>query len=383
LIKTDGSGNEQWSKTLGGWTGDSVQQTADGGFIIAGSEQLSGFDVYLVKTNGSGNEQWSKTFGGSDSDGGSSVQQTADDGFIIAGSTRSFGPPGYNVYLIKTDGSGNEQWSKTLGGSSWDEGNSVQQTTDGGFIIAGATYSTRQGLDVYLIKTDGSGNELWSKNFGGRFYENGYSVQQTADGGFIIAGETTSFGAGLGDVYLIKTDGTGNEQWSKTFGGSDDDLGRSVQQTADGGFIIAGTTGYNEAFQRYPDVYLIKTDGSGNEQWSKTFGESSFDNGYSVQQTADGGYVIVGETSSFGAGQSDVYLIYYMPDDIVIANQTLNSIQSFVAYETITAGPAVAVNRNGDVIFQAGERVILKPGFSVEDGGRLSVIIDPTTGTLP
>jgi hypothetical protein len=166
-------------------------------------------------------------------------------------------------------------------------------------------------------------------------------------------------------------------EWSKTFGGSGNDGGSSVQQTSDGGFIIAGVT--NSFGAGLWDVYLIKTDGSGSEQWSKTFGGSGYDGGSSVQQTADGGFIIAGSTGSFGAGADDVYLIYYKPDDLVIVNQTLNSIQSFAACETITAGPAVNITPTGDAIFQAGDKVTLKSGFSVEDGGRLSVIVDPST----
>ena len=214
------------------------------------------------------------------------------------------------VYLIKTDVDGNEQWSKTFGGSDYDYGTSVQQTTDGGFIIAGYIYSfIAEDSDVYPIKTDVDGNEQWSKTFGGSDYDYGKSVQQTVDGGFIIAGSTESFGAGEGDAYLIKTDIDSNEQWSNTFGGSDDDGGASVQQTADGGFIIAGCT--ESIGPLCDDVYLVKTDIDGNEQWSNTFGGSNLDQGTSVQQTTDGGFIIAGLTD---LGESDaVYLIYYKP----------------------------------------------------------------------
>ncbi len=311
LIKTDVRGNEEWSKTFGGSDTDvgySVQQTIDNGHIIAGYTWSFGAgkrDVYLVKTDDRGNEEWSKTFGGNKTDVGYSVKETIDGGYIVSGYTLSFGAGWYDVYLIKTDVSGNEVWTKTFGGSSLDVGESVQQTFDGGYIIAGWT---GEGLhDVYLLKTDASGNEEWVKTFGGSYAEKGHSVIKTSNSGYIIAGYTYSFGLGESDVYLIKTDSNGNKEWSKTFGGSDDDVGYSVEQTADGGYIITGythATGSGDS-----DVYLIKTDSLGNREWSKTFGGSDYDIGYSVQQTSDGAFIITGYTESFGAGGSDVYLI--------------------------------------------------------------------------
>jgi hypothetical protein len=313
LIKTDVAGNEQWSETFGGSDYDygySVQQTDDGGYIVAGYTWSFGVavnDVYLIKTDASGVEEWSQTFGGSGFDEGYSVQQTSDNGYIIVGYTWS-GAGLNDVYLIKTDASGVEEWSHTFGGSSNDYGYSVQQTSDGGYIIVGFTMSYGSGPEaVYLIKTDASGNQQWSQTFGGSSSDRGYSVQQNDLGGYIVAGYTWSFGAGDDDVYLISTDASGNQQWSQTFGGVWCDYGRSVQQTDDGGYIVAGTT---ESFGAgNDDTYLIKTDASGNQQWSHTFGGSSNDFGYSVQQTGDGGYIVAGYTESYGVGGSDVWLI--------------------------------------------------------------------------
>jgi len=313
LIKTDASGNETWSQTFGGsnmdW-GESVQQTSDGGYIITGWTESYGAgwaDVYLIKTDSGGNQQWYQTFGGSGDEFGFSVQQTSDGGYIVTGYTSSYGAGYYDVYLIKTDAGGNELWSQTFGGSYYDFGNSVQQTDDGGYIIAGWTSSYGAGsYDVYLFKTDAGGNELWSQTFGGSSDDRGYSVQQTSDSGYIIAGCGITEGVGYG-VYLIKTDALGNQQWSQTLGGISGDYGRSVQQTSDGGYIIAGfTSSYGAGGS---DVYLVKTDASGNQQWYQTFGGSDWDGGYSVQQTSDGGYIIAGSTSSYGAGSKDVWLI--------------------------------------------------------------------------
>ena len=306
LVKTSFDGTLLWTKTFngGGGIGYSVQQTNDGGFIIAGS----GYgDVYLLKTDSDGSLQWSKTYGGTKFDEGKSVQQTSDGGFIVTGWTQSFGAGSSDIYLVKTASDGTLQWTKIFGGAALEEGYSVQQTNDGGFIIAGTTSSfVTAWSDVYLVKTTSDGTLQWAKTFGGSGgYESGNSVQQTNDGGFIMTGYTSSFGAG--NSYLVKTASDGTLQWTKIFGGKGTAFGNSVQETNSGGFIITGRTA--DLLIPIDDVFVAKTDSDGTPQWVKTFGGGIIDDGYAVQKTNDGGFIICGSTDSFGTGGYDIYLI--------------------------------------------------------------------------
>jgi hypothetical protein len=314
LIKTDANGDITWAKTYGGTNNDraySVQQTSDGGYIVAGYTDSFGavwYDIFLIKTDANGNIIWAKTYGGMNYDWAYSVQQTSDGGYIVAGLTYSFGVGGYDALLVKTDANGNIVWAKAYGGTSWDEAFSVQQTSDGGYIVVGWTWSFgADSTDVFLIKTDANGNVIWAKTYGGTRWDYASSVQQTSDGGYIVAGLTNSFGADSTDVFLIKTDANGNIIWAKTYGGTGNDWAYSVQQTSDGGYIVAGGT---DSFGAgYRDIFLIKTDANGNISWAKTYGGASWDEARYVQQTSDGGYIVVGWTWSFGAGLHDIFLI--------------------------------------------------------------------------
>ena len=315
-----------FQKTFGGTNVDyaySVQQNADDGYIIAGYTTSFGAgsrDVYLIRTDAKGSMLWTKTFGESNTDYAWTVQQTTDGGFIIGAHSGSFGAGSHDVYLIKCDANGEIVWTKVYGGSSADGAYSIQQTVDGGYIISAHVNSFGAGLhDVYLIKTDAQGDTLWTKIYGGSNEDRLRAVQQTTDGGYILVSETLSFGAGSADVYLVKTDSSGNLMWTKTYGGSAADYGYSVRQTLDEGYIIAG---YTSSFGTgMSDVYLIRTDSIGDISWAKTYGGNSSDFGYSVRQTTDEGYIVAGYTESFG-NAGDVYLLRTDSDGNLLWSQS-------------------------------------------------------------
>jgi hypothetical protein len=287
----------------------SVQQTSDGGYIIGGWSFAPGSavaDARLVKIAANGDSLWTGEYGGAGADAANSVQQTSDGGYIFAGATSSFGASDGDVYIVKTDASGDTVWTRLIGGSGYDWGTSVQQTSDGGYVIAGVTFSYGAGGDVYLIRMDATGDTVWTRTHGSTDWEIGRSVQETSDGGYIIAGTTDSLGYGNEDVYLIKTDDQGHAAWTNTLGGAGEQFGSSVDQTSDGGYIVAGfaaDSGISEG------VYVVRTDSSGAEIWSEVYGGAFGDAGYSVQEISAGKYIVAGSATSFGADMNDMFLM--------------------------------------------------------------------------
>ncbi|MGD9200051.1 MAG: hypothetical protein PVI26_00680 [Chitinispirillia bacterium] len=314
LIKTDKKGDTLWTRTFGGskdYNGQSVRQTNDGGYIIVGYSEVSGqagSDIFLIKTDSEGIKDWENTFRGGIVDKDQSLEQTGDGGYVIVGSTSSYSGGRSDVLLIKTDARGKKAWEETFGEISNDyKGKAIQQTRDRGYIITGSTISGAGGFDVLLIKTDAEGKKVFKKTYGGNEDDEGWSVRQTDDGGYLIVGRTKSYGAGEQDVLLIKTDSDGKEEGKETYGGNRADEGHSVQRTNDG-YIVTGST--NSEGAGSSDVFLIKIDKNFRKKWTKTFGGSWSDYGYSVQQTFDRGYIIVGSTKSFIAAEGPyVFLI--------------------------------------------------------------------------
>jgi len=297
----------------------------------------------VVKLDADGNLIWQKCLGGFGDDRGQSIEQTTDGGYIVAGYSDSndgdvSGNHGLEDYwVVKLDGDGSLVWQKALGGSSNEYLQSIQQTTDGGFIVAGNTFSNDGNVsgnhgndDYWIVRLDTAGEIMWQKCLGGSIDDFAHSIQQTNDGGFIVAGSSSSNDSdvtgnhGGGDDWIVKLDIVGNIVWQKSLGGSDNDVAGSIQQTFDNGFIVAGSSDSNDGDvsgnQGDLDYWIVKLDMEGNLVWQKCLGGSSTEGAFSIQQTADSGYIIAGRSGSsdsdvtFNHGMADYWIVKLAPD---------------------------------------------------------------------
>jgi uncharacterized delta-60 repeat protein len=319
-----------WAKTYGGSgvesvdSRSSIQQTSDGGYIVgvySGSFGPGGSDLWVLKLNSDGSVAWQKTYGGSSTDDTHSIQQTSDGGYIVGGRTYSFGAGVGDIWLLKLNSDGSVAWQKTYGGPDFEYAHSIQQTSDGGYIALGNTYSFGAGFaDIWVLKLNSDGSVAWQKTYGGSKGDYASSIQQTSDGGYILLGATYSFGAGDGDLWVLKLNSDGSVAWQKTYGGSDAEWGSSIQQTLDGGYILLGETYSFGAGGS--DLWVLKLDSDGSVAWQKTYGGSDEDSGSSIQQASDGGYIVAGETLSFGAGAGDLWVLKLNPDGSVAWQRT-------------------------------------------------------------
>jgi len=407
IVKTDSVGNKQWDRDFGGDTTDvlnSIRQTADRGYILGGSslsavggdktQSSQGYnDYWIVKTDSLGNKQWDKDFGGTYGDALSTVLQTIDGGYILGGSSASgaggdktqASQGGWDYWIVKTDSLGNKQWDKDFGGTGDDLLNNLKQTTDGGYILGGHSYSgtggdktqpTRGTYDYWIIKTDSLGNKLWDKDFGGNDVDYLYSIQQTKDGGYILGGTSGSTAGGdksqptkgLNDYWIVKTDSLGNKDWDKDYGGSDYEDGfGSVVQTKDGGYILAGTSyspvsgDKTENNLGQEQTWVVKMDSIGNKQWDKTVftntGTNDDEVGFAIQ-TKDGCYLFAnwtvagtgGYKTQPSQGSYDYWIVKFC-DTAIVASSVCSCSGAL--------GPELVVN--GD--FSAGNTGFTSPDY--------------------
>lgn len=303
----------KWVGAVGGGYWDyfrCIRSTADGGYIISGQAEptFGNTEAWCTKTDADGKVIWKKTYGGSDFDIAYRVEETSDRGFIVAGTTDSFGAGSRDAWIYRLDKNGKVKWQKTYGGSVYDTAYGLTRTTDGGYMVVGESSSFGAGyMDAWCLKLDANGALQWARALGGADQDSARSVVQAGDGGYVFAGYTESSGAGDKDLWCAKLDSTGSLVWSKTFGGTDEDYANEIQKTADGGFVIGG---YTESFGKgYSDAWVIKLNSDGGVAWQRTYGASNFEEGYSILQLTDGSYMLAADTYSFGSGLSDFWFV--------------------------------------------------------------------------
>ncbi len=364
-VKVTASGCSAINCTTFGGTADDygqgIVQTADGGYAVAGytdSYGAGGWDFYVVKFDATGNISWTKTIGGTGTDEAFAIIQSSDGGYVVSGLTNSFGAGATDMYVVKLDANGNILWTQTIGGANDDYGNGIAQTTDGGFVVGGYTWSfTSGGRDMYAAKLDANGNLLWTRTVGGFGDDLAFSITATNDGGCAISGMTTAYGAGNWDMYAARLNADGSVAWTTTVGGSNTEFEYGTIQNTDGSFMLVGWTysfGTGGAYNLYVakltsggsvvwtnvieltssgpnqncitqttdggwlvcgtaaggnvanSIFAVKLDASGNVSWAKNVGSGSVS---SVIKTSDGGYAIIASTSSEGAGGSDMLIL--------------------------------------------------------------------------
>ncbi len=414
----------EWETNLGGSDNDlaiSMQQTTDGGYIVAGGsksndgdvgENNGDYDFWIVKLDGSGSLVWETNLGGSEGDFPRSIKQTTDGGYIVAGNSESqdgdvggtYGTNGYPDYwIVKLNENGDLVWKTTLGGSDWDWAYDIEQTTDGGYIVAGASQSNDGDVggnvgsngttDYWIVKLDETGNLVWENNFGGTVWEYPSDIEQTNDGGYIVTGRSNSDNGDVGgnnggyDFWTIKLDGSGNLVWETNLGGSDGEGAHSITQTTDGGYIIAGFSSSNngDVGGNYgaADFWIVKLDSNGVLVWETNLGGTLEEGAQSIQPTVDGGYIITGPSSSFNIdlddnnGEYDFWIVRIGPNGSILWEENLGGSDidwSESTLQTNDGGYIIAGRSNsddGDVGGNNGENdywiVKLDASLSVDD----------------
>lgn len=336
VLKIDNNGVAQWNLTFGTLNDDipsCVVTTDDGGFLITATSKNLTFNTLkglFAKISPTGTLVWNKTLGVSTNNQIDSIIKTSDGGYLLVGVTNSF-DSSPNMWLIKTDETGSEIWNKTYGGLSFQRAWDVVNSKDGGFVMVGWT-GLHNGLeipnDMWLLKTDSNGNELWNRSFGDLSSgELGEEIIETSDGGFLLGGFTDSSRLSHGsiDAWLIKTDSNGMEEWNKTYGGEGDDYSNAILETSDGGILVSIHTFSHPYRSGYNMIIKIKSDGT--QEWNQSQGFTTGDDfAYDMIPTTDNGYVFAGRTFSNTTGESDAWIFKI---NVTTSNSTSSNIPSF------------------------------------------------------
>jgi hypothetical protein len=339
-----------WVYVYGGASHDYAKQiipTSDSGYLVIGTTSSFGVansDVYVIKTDKNCNRQWSRIYGSPSIEWGYAGRETFDGGFIICGFTNQNIFSGYDAYLTKIDASGNLEWNKLLGDADWDFGYGIELSGDSGFMVIGKTYSpSNGGSDVMIIKTDSLGNQIWKKNFGGPEDESANTIYKTPQGDYLVLGETSSFGSGDKDFYILRFDDNGDTLWTRAYGTPAFDAGYSIDTTASGNYFLFGTSEGNP-LRPGKEFYLMELNDSGDTLYTLYDGGPGDEEGRYVLQLPNGDRLFGGMTNSNGLGGKALYMIGFHSNGSFIGGAYFGGTDDEEGY-------SVALGKDGQIVF--------------------------------
>jgi hypothetical protein len=343
-----------------------IKETEDGGYIVAGFTRSFGpgqHDFWILKLTSNGNIEWQYAYGGSDMDFPYSVQITSDGGYIVAGTTYSFGAGDSDFWILKLTSSGKIEWQKTYGGPQDERAKSILLTEDGGYIVSGNTGSFGAGeSDYWILKLTSSGDIEWQRTYGGSLSEYpSRTFDRTSDGGYIVAGWTSgSFGEENGGLWILKLTSSGDIKWQRTYSGSLADWGGQIQETSDGGYIVSALT---ESFGAgFWSGWILKLNAKGNIEWQHTYGGNNMDQIAYIQEISDGGYIVGGSTASFSTGGWDLWMLKLSPEGKIGKScEIIGSSNAKVSKTSVIPMDTTAIPQDTHVTPQ---RTNVKPGKS-------------------
>ncbi len=388
IVKLDSLGGIEWQHSIGGTADDfarGVDITSDGGYIVIGDSFSDDGDVsnhfgstdtsdaWVVKLDSNGNIQWDRSYGGSNFDVGSHIEEISG-GYIFIGDSRSAdGDVSINkgiidLWVVKIDTVGNIIWEKSLGGSGSERPDVIRTTSDGGYILSAFTSSNDGDVsnnihpppfwDIWIVKLNSIGNIQWEKTFGGSLIDYGSDVVETTDGGFILTGYTNSTdddmtcNKGMRDNWVAKLDASGNIEWSKCYGGSDNERGKSIRQTPDGGYLLGSSTESDNMDVSFnngeEDCWIVKIDSLGVIEWEQSYGGSDFETISNAILTSDGGIAFVGQSLSNDGDVSGHHGSLSEQDVWMVKLSTLtglSELSSNISFFNVAPNPAVRETR--------------------------------------
>ena len=349
VYKVNPNGTVAWNETFGGVIDEyanAVQQTSDGGLVVVGTSGSFGVgihDYWVIRLDAAGNVLWQQTYGGMHHNHAFGLQETSDNGFILVGETTSFGAGNRDAWAVRLDSAGNVLWQTVIGQTGWDIARGVVETTSGDFVFVGYTSSFGAGnWDLWAVKLNSSGAILWQKTYGGSGDDLGWAIKASADGGVIVAGETASFSANA-DFWILELAADGSVMWQKRYGGPGRDIARALARSSNGGYLVAGET--NSFGAGGKDFWLLKLAANGDILWQRSYGGPADDIAFSVREISDG-IALAGSSASYGAGATDAWLLKLDTDGQIVGCNLIGSTNGLATNTAINGINANALAQN-------------------------------------